>query len=590
MHRYLRAILLVVIVGGIAAPAQEEESWPRAAHRSYQFSLENVLHLALFSGLGVEIPDSAQRWARLVQRAGLERAPWQNISLNSAPFAEGLPVLTQQPRSHDAATLRWQRSKEIVEPVALAWTVIAYVSWLRQREESCQRAPLSPAIVRLIAIALGDLAAQALQFAENKLKDAQTGLYGHEWASQIAMLHALSAFALSVTDSELYVGEVSGVAARARADALFQNILDQSDPPWPTELRLQALWVEALAWYTLVGSHAREAVQVIHRVGAQLLEGTTSEQLSTQAALLNALLVIHRLTGERRYAERAEQLWGELKKTWERARELSVTELGDFVGAFNAVIRVLKSEEAKGVYARFFSFWGERLQLADSEESLARDDGIIPRMAQAGGPYGRAPVFVTKVAYDTEKKRWRLLDERFSTAGALYAASRLLWLSGSCGEGFSGPPAYGLPQSSWIKLTAITESAQLPATPPTATVQPPLAPPVSSPGPKELAELRLQVEILSRQVAELEKRVSEQAERLQRAEQEIAELRQRPQLVEELQQQVQQTKALWEELKPRVERIEQRITEFPWVWVVLALLVIGAVGWLYLRVRRREFI
>ncbi|MCI2429223.1 hypothetical protein LM602_08560 [Candidatus Acetothermia bacterium] len=597
MHRYFLVVVLVVITGFLSAPAQEGPSWVEAISKSYRFSLENVTHLALFSGLGVESPEAPKRWAILLERARIENLPWQNLYLNSAPFAEGLPVLTQKFRPTDAATLRWERStiKETVEPEGLAWTVIAYISWLRQIEQGCQRTALAPRPLRFIAMTLGDLSSQALQFAEKNLKDTQTGLYGQAWAAQIAMLHALSAFALGTTDSEFYIGELSSVAARARADALFQSILKEYDPPWPTELRLQALWLGALAWYALVGSYTTDAVRLLHRLGSQW-EGAASPHISTRAALVTALLTVSRLTGESSYAEKARQLWEGLKNSWELETELSVTEMGDLVGAFNAVIRVLKLEEAKSEYARFFSFWVERLQLANDEESLGRDDGIIPRMTQAGGPYGRAPVLVTRVAYDEEKKRWRLLDGRFSTAGALYAASRLLWLSGSCGEGFSGPPAYGLPQSSWIKLAAITEQAQpvAPVTPPTTTAQPPVAPPAPATGPssqdlKELAELRLQLEVISKQVADLEKKVRDQAERLQRAEQEIAELHQSPQTeIKNLQQQMQQSKDLSDALKLRVERLEQRTTEFPWVWLILALLVVGAVGWLYLRVRRRE--
>ncbi|MCS6902932.1 MAG: hypothetical protein NZO41_01480, partial [Candidatus Bipolaricaulota bacterium] len=368
MHRYLRhllGVLLVGIVGCLAAQAQPEMSWANATYRSYRFSLENVMHLAFFSG--TESSEAEGRWERL-------------------------PILAQKVRASEGATLRWPHSPETVEPVSLAWAVIAYIGWLRQIEAGCQRALLTPSVWRLIALTLGDWAAQALQFAEENLRDTQRGLYGQGWAAQIAMLHALSAFALGVTDSELYVGELSGIVARARADALFQSILKESDPPWPAELRLQALWVEALAWYALVGSYALEAVRVLHRVSAQL-EGATSEQLSTRAMLLSALLVAHRLTGEGRYVARAERLWSELKNAWERAHELSVTELGDLAGAFNAVIRVLRLEEAKSEYARFFSFWGERLQIDDGEGSL-----------------GRAPVFVTKVAYDRERKLWSVLD------------------------------------------------------------------------------------------------------------------------------------------------------------------------------------
>ncbi|MDW8111139.1 MAG: hypothetical protein RMJ96_05990, partial [Candidatus Bipolaricaulota bacterium] len=195
MHRYLRHLLgvfLVGVLGCVGVPAQEGVSWADAAYRSYRFSLENVMHLAFFSG--TESSEAEGRWERL-------------------------PLLVERVRASEG--LRWPRSPETVEPVALAWAAIAYVGWMRQIEEGCQRTLLTPSVWRLIALTLGDLAAQALQVAEEDLKDAQRGLYGQEWAAQIAMLHALSGFALGVTDSELYVGELSGIVARARADALF---------------------------------------------------------------------------------------------------------------------------------------------------------------------------------------------------------------------------------------------------------------------------------------------------------------------------------------------------------------------------------
>ncbi len=583
MHRYLLAIVLVLIVG--PAPAQADSSWVAAAYQSYRFSFANVTHLALFSGLGVESPDAVKRWAMLLQRARVEATPWQNLYLNSAPFAEGSPVLTQEFRVTDGATLRWERTKmkTVVEPEGLAWAVIAYISWLRQIEQGCQRTSFSSSLYRLIAMTLGDLAAQALQFAEKNLKDAQTGLYGQGWTAQIAMLHALAAFALGTADSEFYLGELSSVTARAQADALFQSILKQNDPPWPAELRLQALWLEALAWYALVGSYPLEALRLLHQL-AQQWPSAAQQNVATRAALLMALLTASRLTGERSYAEQALGLWQGLKDAWERERELSVSQIGDLVGAFNAVIRVLKLEEGKSEYARFFTLWVKHLQRASDEESGGgRDDDIL--MTQAGGPHGQAPVFGTKIAYDAAQKRWVLLDGRFSTAGALYTASRLLWLSGSCGEGFSGPPAYGLPQSSWIKLATVSERAP---TVPSTMAQTPTPPASPAKELKEWDELRAQLQGALEGITNLEKDIAALTQRLQKAEQEIAELRQRPQTeMQNLQQQLQKSQEETNKLSLRVQQLEQRAQEFPWAWILLILLVIGTIFWLYLRARRQ---
>lgn len=574
---------LVPIVAFVPTPAQEEPSWVAAVNQSYRFSFANVTHLALFSGLGVESPE--ERWALLRERARAEAVPWRNLYLNSAPFAEGSPVLTQKFSATNAATLRWERAKmkTVVEPEGLAWAVIAYISWLRQIEQGCQRAPFSASLYRLIAMTLGDLAAQALQFAEKHLKDTQTGLYGQDWAAQIAMLHALAAFALGTADSEFYLGELSSVTARAQADALFRSILKENDPPWPAQLRLQALWLEALAWYALVGSYPLEALRLLHQL-AQQWQSAAIPNIAARAALLTALLTASRLTGEQSYAEQALGLWEGLQDSWERARAFSVSEIGDLVGAFNAVIRVLKLEEAQSGYARFFALWVKRLQRAE-ESGSGHDDDIL--MTQAGGPHGQAPVFGTEIAYDERQKRWVLLDGRFSTSGALYTASRLLWLSGSCGEGFSGPPAYGLPQSSWIKLATVSEGAP---TVPATTAQTPTPPASPAKELKELDELRAQLQGALERIAGLERTIEDLTQRLQKAEQEIAELRQRPQTeMQNLQQQLQKSQDEANQLSLRVQQLEQRAPEFPWAWILLILLVIGTIFWLYLRVRRREF-
>jgi len=94
--------------------------------------------------------------------------------------------------------------------------------------------------------------------------------------------------------------------------------------------------------------------------------------------------------------------------------------------------------------------------LAEGEEAGGSADGDpVPAPEDAGGPYGKAPVFVTQTLGD-----WVTANSRFTTAGAMYLAFRMLGLGERAGWPYLGPPRHGLPTNPTAQLVHLRQQLQ----------------------------------------------------------------------------------------------------------------------------------
>lgn len=444
-----------------------EGGWEQAAEESFWYSLYNVESLLLRSGMGAPLGPSD------LERVGLSPAELGGLFPLVAPFRVGLPEFAQRPQPGRVETLRWRprAAEQTISLEALAFSVIAELSWAARLEQLLRVQSDSPTLQREVKLLRG-MAQAAAEFAERKLRRSD-GLYLNAlrwwrdlplvegpppWRGQLAWLWALASLAPWHAE------------ARARADALFQLLNGQI--PWAElSTRDASLAVKTLAWYLYSiqvqdqdqgRELAAEAVRRIDELAERLvaLAHLSDGELGLKdlAALVSGLLYAHRLTGEGRYLREAESAWDRLLAYWQEEPELflsvpegsegwefTVGELAELLGAFHTMIFVAESEEAMQLYARFLEgLKRSGLQRSEGQEAGGSFDGDpVPSITDAGKP----PVLVAAARYDPETG-WQVSDRRFLSAPVLYAAANWLWLGRFQGEGFAGPPAHGLPTSS----------------------------------------------------------------------------------------------------------------------------------------------
>ena len=92
-------------------------------------------------------------------------------------------------------------------------------------------------------------------------------------------------------------------------------------------------------------------------------------------------------------------------------------------------------------YASFFNRTLNRGRLQRAERPPSRDKAAeytLPLPPKAGGEFGQAAVYNQAVEYDTDADEWSVVDDRFVTADALYAANQEIWISHWAGEFYAG--------------------------------------------------------------------------------------------------------------------------------------------------------
>ena len=434
--------------------------WEEAAEESYWYSLYNAEALA-GSGLGV-IEDGLLIW----------------------PYAAGLPLYVQtQSAKWSERTLDRRVTTE-----AVAWTAAAWLAHAKQLDRLHDRG-IAAQEDALTAIDFGIRAAKALRRAHTQLRDPVTGLYRRELASsafalgdQAAMLQALSELITIAEGFPLYRGEVSRPEAARWAEELLRAVwaYGEKNPdglggsPYGRAQLLEAASA-LLAAFEREPLVSEIAPWVHEQATALAQELTRSPDAPTrdQAEGVRALLIAYRVTGDPALRDAALAIWERLQARWDDAvsvyrltddpnapgaYEYALRDVGALVGAFGAVIYEAGLLSARERFVRFFEavVKRSRLMIAEGPEAGGDLDGdVVPSPREAGGAYGRPPVFASRVRFDPNDNTWYVTSSLFRAGGAMYLATRLLWLGTREGQPYLGPPRYGLPESVRARLITL---------------------------------------------------------------------------------------------------------------------------------------
>ena len=486
MRRAIIAFLLTFTISILAVQlisAQQVYSWQDAVDESYWYSIFNTEAL-INSGLGIELTDQDDLIDRFIGEAGFSRDNEPSISPLFLPYSLGVPEYVQ------SSSTKWRGNPrdEVIRTLPIASMVIAYAAQAKQLERLYQTGIDQNSQTRLAVTLRGYLASEAANYAYRNMRDPVNDLYypsaseqdaAFSPLDQIAMLWALAELTTLTDGYAFYRGTVSRFESELWASDLFDAIENYSDanPQWlNASLDLKAQFVQALSSYASTVSSAsilEKAVGMIHNSARELADKIMDTERDVAApsiaAAIRALVTAQWMTGDESFRGDALKLWDLLNSRWNQqlclfdlstsgsnARyEYSVSEIGDFVGAFSALIYGAGMDELKGQYAAFFEKTVKVSRLMKSETDMAGgslDGDVVPEPQNAGGPFGTAPVFASKVLFDPNESdpnrgEWYVTNSEFDTARAMYLATQLIWIGQRDRQSYVGPPRYGLPFS-----------------------------------------------------------------------------------------------------------------------------------------------
>ena len=441
-----------------------------------------------------------ERVPAMLQNADVDRPPIANPNLNMAPFTEGDPHFTEKPvfdggdGRPDASTLEWDMatSSKTVSPSSVAWTHLKGVTWAKNFEAHFDVLPpglaakfraqmlttLAQIGVNATLIAGGPEGNGALTKGDSlelvsgfepgtgEVTDSTTRPQHH--TSMLWFLSNLNSLAQNEWFG--YVNPKPLIPAKKiqqLTDGMAKttmNAFEPSDVVSMGSTRDLGLALGAAAWYgTQANSAELESMTTewANALAAEVesnvadsgnVEGGAENQAATQGAVAQGLVWASELDGVDHTAL-AETVTGYLvddlydddagtfaSNAGDSTYLFTVRDVGDVTGGVNAAEAVLGMDVGPK-YASFFNRTLNRGRLQRAERPPSRDKAAeytLPLPPKAGGEFGQAAVYNQAVEYDTDADEWSVVDDRFVTADALYAANQEIWISHWAGEFYAG--------------------------------------------------------------------------------------------------------------------------------------------------------
>ncbi|MBI3963241.1 MAG: hypothetical protein HY335_10840, partial [Deinococcus sp.] len=431
---------------------------PVAEVMGYFISRASLGSLTAKSGLGTALPLPREAMAQFAAQTNFDPATLPaNLFLTAAVYAGGDPSFVQVPADADAATQRWDPAtfdRALLVP-ANAFTGIKEVEWAKRFSIDDYALP-GDSFTGFVLIEQAK--AEANLLVEQLL--GHDGLFagrdrdGNRLAptalDQVAGLWLLTDLAGILADSRYarYGDPVAAERFRTLADRAFAA--SRTLPP--TSTVDSALAVEAYGQYAAVTADAerrQEALGAIEPLGDVLAAAQPAETAELGAALYG-LVEASRVTGRASLLDAASTHFLELEARWDSTARVYATTVGAAsytytpleVGLVLAGLNALRifgppsvAELAQSRLADFFenSILVSGMQLASS---LGVQHPALVAPAQAGGPYGRAPVLASQVTYDLSTCTWTVTDARFTTFWDMFLSNQAFWLSRRVVDGF----------------------------------------------------------------------------------------------------------------------------------------------------------
>ncbi len=467
MKRLTLVLLFYFVASGVAYGERKPATnltLEAAQRQAYWYSLYNVAHLTMFSGMGKIMKGGGMtgiiEW---LKGGGVQKAELvKDMVMISSVYSEGDPHFTQSVDLNDKRSMGWDRKKmnKTLNPSAQAFTIIKSVTKNFHRDYHETKGN------QRIAIAMYPEAREMAKLLAEQMMDDR-GLFvsvspdGKKGKpvpfDQVSVLWAFSDLASVSSDPEVppyndddlitWSGEMAHKAFEAIKTLPPASIIDK------------AIAIEALGRYGVATDEKalrKEALGLIFRYAETLRRG--SKKTVTQMGLsVYGLIEAYRVTGNHEFLKEAlrifnrrmESLWDEKAGIYANFKDskrhvYTPFDVGAVLAALNSVIWFTLPpyddpinsgpDLAKKRYVTFFenSLVLSGMQHAsgislvekryvDREPRIHIAHPSLPQPEEAGGKFGIAPVYASEVIF--ENGEWAITNDNFNTRGAMFLAN-----------------------------------------------------------------------------------------------------------------------------------------------------------------------
>lgn len=417
-----------------------------AQEEAFQFARENVMILALGSGLGEEFELKQEDMDTLLENIELAHAPTENWHMLQRTFNKGNPKLTVKkelyyPTNYDSFLFS-QVLDDGTSVQTFAATLLAETKVAKALGTSLDKEE------QFLGALIGAAAAEQANFVTYNGRSG--GFYkpfgveeeSRDLGAQFTMLRALSEMVDLVAEED-FVGHFRKSKAVGYANQLFTAMMQEKKKNPDLYLALDphdwGLAILAYATFSMVtdsGKWKLFAQEQISELAELIIENMESDgkmptgtysQLATQATAVTGLLVAFDATDNSDYKEAALEAWSSMAELWDEEARLFETNEGDFTytaqdiadvtQSFNVVIHLMEFEEGE----RFADFFNSAVKLSGLQLSeFEEDEDTVASVEEVMG----APVFATSFTYDGEE--FSLKDPHFTTAEAMLLSASLV--------------------------------------------------------------------------------------------------------------------------------------------------------------------
>lgn len=442
----------------------DEFTLEAAQKEAYWYSLYNVAHLTMFSGLGELMKGSGMTslidW---LKGGGVQKAELvKDMNMLSSVYKSGDPHFTHPIDLDNKKSMGWDTNKmdKTLDPSAQAFTIIKSIAknFHRDYHETAQN--------QRVAIAMYPEAKEMARLLSKKMMDNK-GLFvalssegkkeKPKAFDQLTVLWAFSDLALVSSDPEIPPYNDSGFSkwSTKMADKAFRatKILP------PRSIIEKSLAIEAYGRYAAATENSalrKEAIKLIKSFANQLLKDKP-KTITEMGLSVYALGEAYRITGNYEFLKKAlkifnrdmEGLWDEkagVYATFQDAKRYVYTpfDIGAVLSALNTIlwftVPTYKNPQDSGAILaskRYVRFFENAVVISGMQQSsgislveeiyLKREPEIhfahpaLPLPEKAGGRFGKAPVYAGKVIYENGK--WKVVDQQFRTMEAMFLAN-----------------------------------------------------------------------------------------------------------------------------------------------------------------------
>ena len=241
------------------------------------------------------------------------------------------------------------------------------------------------------------------------------------------------------------------------ADRLFEALASRQ----PADTEELSLAIQALTWYAASTGNADNRSQAITLIGqhGDALSGANKDDATRKAHAIRGLVEAYRLSGDGKYLTAAASVFAGLVAEYDAAHGVfgsqssyTIDDVSVIMGALNSLKLfggdAVDQAGAEEIFTGFFESAVNMsgLQMSAPPKNVAKgifeqDEPDIyyaypgmPMPPMAGGDFGIAPVFATKVTWDGSQ--WSVTNARFDAAGAMYASNEFIWFHNDEVNGF----------------------------------------------------------------------------------------------------------------------------------------------------------